>query len=406
MIEIYGLDLRLINRRLLETLVCFSLFLLISIEANTQCANTDVSTAAGTGVSGHLDGPVSSALLNIPRGIAVDNVGNLYIAEWAGHRIRKVTPDGNVSTLAGTGVFGDVDGPGNIAQFGGPVDLTVDDQGNLIVVDQSNDKIRKVTPEGVVSTIAGSGITGYRDGPALSAQLDGPRGIVINADGDILIAESGNDVIRKLSISTNMVSTFSGNGTAGYLDGNSSSAMFNNPRGMDMDANGNIIVADASNSRIRKISPSGMVSTVAGNGNFSFADGPALSAEFFVPSGIAVDQSGNILVADLGNNRIRKISTSGMVSTLAGDGTNGFMDGPANTAQFRGPFRMAIDAGGNAYTTDGDSHSIRKIGNCPLPTIANVPTISEWGLIILSIMLVILGVVGISQKIKIRNGLL
>ena len=230
-----------------------------------------VSTLAGGEEEGFADGKDRVARFNEPTGIAMDAAGNLYVADGENHRIRKVTPAGVVSTLAG-GKKGFADGEGSAARFNIPYDIVIDTAGNLYVADGENHRIRKVTPEGVVSTLAGSGSTG---------------------------CESG-----------------------GFADGEGNSARFHHPCGIAMDAAGNLYVADTYNNRIRKVTPEGVVSTLAGSKR-GFADGEGSAARFYVPSGIAIDAAGNLYVADEGNHRIRKVTPGGVVSTLAGGGEGG-----------------------------------------------------------------------------------
>ena len=257
-----------------------------------------VSTLAGSGEQGLVDGQGAMALFNYPQGITVDASGILYVGEYLNHSIRKITPTGMVSTFVGNG-FPEI--------FKSPNGLAVDVSGNVYVADWVNNRIRKITPVGVVSTLAGNEKLGFADGAGTEAQFHSPNGVAV-------------------------------------------------------DASGNVYVTDCNNHLIRKITSTGVVSTLAGkSGHSSFADGPGATALFCGPFGVAVDASGNIYVAENCNNRIRKITPVGLVSTLAGNGTAGFADGPGATAQFHSPLKVTVDASNNVYVADWNNHRIRKI---------------------------------------------
>jgi len=312
------------------------------------------------------DGQGRAARFKVPTGITIDATGNLYVADAANHLIRKVTPKGEVSTLAGnyaaTGSFacdsrihpGFADGQGRIAQFHYPTSITIDAAGNLYVTDAANHRIRKVTPEGEVSTLTG-GKRGFADGRGSVAQFNYPAGIAIDAEGNLYVTDRGNSRIRKVT-PEGEVSTLAG-GEQGFADGQGSVARFHHPEGIAIDAAGNLYVADHRNHRIRKVTPEGEVSTLAGDIE-GFADE---QGRFAGPSGIAVDATGNLYVTDMGNHRICKITPKGEISTLAGNGELGFADGEGSAAQFRMPSGIAIDAAGNLYVVDTWNHSIRKI---------------------------------------------
>lgn len=260
-----------------------------------------VTTLAGSS-QGYTDGSISSALFTQPRGVAVDSSDNVYISE--NHRIRKITPAGVVSTFAGGSTAGTTDGNGTSARFNMPTGLSADQAGNVYVADFGNNRIRKITPAGVVSTLAGS-TEGYVNGNGSSAQFDAPFAVVANDDGSILyVADTYNSVIRKITASGD-VTTYAGS-TYGYADGSASVAKFNNPQGITLDTYGNLYISDTYNSRIRKVTSAGVVSTLAGS-SYGYADGTGASARFYGPNGIAVDQFGVVYVADTYNQRIRVI---------------------------------------------------------------------------------------------------
>ena len=319
-----------------------------------------VSTLAGSGTGGFADGIGIAAQFYTPTGVALDAQSNIYVADPNNYRIRKITASGIVSTLAGNGTYGFVDGNGTTAQFKFPVGAALDAQGNIYVADADNNRIRKITASGIVSTLAGSGTAGFADGNGPAAQFNSPNGVALDAQGNIYVADDFNNRIRKIT-SSGIVSTLAGSGTYGFADGNGPAAQFNSPAGVALDAQGNIYVADANNHRIRKITASGIVSTLAGSGTQGFADGNGPAAQFHLPYGVALDAQDNIYVADALNNRIRKITASGLVSTLAGSGTQGFADGNGTTAQFYTPAGVALDAQGNIYVAEIGNNRIRKI---------------------------------------------
>lgn len=326
----------------------------------------EVSTLAGlAGQSGSSDGPGSAARFKYPDGIAVDASGNILVADYLNSTIRKITPAGWVSTLAGAaGVTGSTDGPGSAARFWEPRGLVLDAAGNVLVADTRNNTIRKITPAGVVSTLAGlAGSGGAADGPGNSARFFFPIGLCLDGAGNILVADEGNDAIRNVSASGS-VSTYAGLlGAWGGLDGLGSAALFYYPRGLAMDSAGNAYLADTYNHAIRKITPAGQVTTFAGTlGQNGEADGPGGAARFAYPHSVAVDRSGNVYVADDGNHTIRKITPSGATSTLAGmPGQSGVVDGLGSAARLYYPRGIAVDDSGNVYVSDYWNHTIRKV---------------------------------------------
>jgi len=315
---------------------------------------------AGSGTASYADGQGTAASFYAPSGVAVDGSGNVYLADIGNKRIRKITPSGNVTTLAGSGITGYADGQGTGATFGAPLGVAVDSSGNVYVADHGNHRIRKITPSGNVTTLAGSGAAGYTDGQGTGASFNFPAGVAVDANGNVYVGDFMNNRVRKITPSGN-VTTLAGSGTASYADGQGTAASFNYPAGVAVDSGGNVYVADHYNHRIRKITPNGNVTTLAGSGIAGYDDWQGLAARFNNPVDIAVDGSGNVYVADIGNHRIRKITPSGNVATLAGSGTASYDDGQGTAANFNAPYGVAVDGSGNVYVADKSNNRIRKI---------------------------------------------
>ncbi|RYY13838.1 MAG: hypothetical protein EOO36_15190, partial [Cytophagaceae bacterium] len=235
-----------------------------------------------------------------------------------------------VSTLAGNGTTGSANGAATVAQFSAPEGVAVDAQGNVYVADNGNSLIRKITPAGVVSTLAGNGTYGLVNGPGATASFSGPADVALDGQNNVYVADFDNNCIRKIT-PAGVVSTFAGTSTAGLVDGPATTARFSNPNGLAIDAQGNVYVADYFNYAIRKITPAGVVSTVAGTGTRGYVDGAGNTAQFMGPEGLTINAQGTLFVADFGGGRIRKITPAGVVSTLAGAGTRGQANGPGST---------------------------------------------------------------------------
>lgn len=417
-----------------------------------------VTTLAGNGTAGNADGLGKAAQFNNPHGIAIDSTGVLYVADYGNNTIRKVTLDGQVTTLAGSGVAGFKNALGTDAQFNGPQDLTVDGSGFVYVTENGTNEVRRISPEGTVTTYigtddlqpgwedgpaemarlnqplglsiesstkimyvadagnkairqiqpvhcvstltgkgrpltapslllwsdpnagkatptnnnplfpasatccAGSTTAGFVDGDALTAQFDEPWGVVADANGNLYVADSANHAIRKVT-PDGTVTTLAGSGRAGYQDGKGNAALFNTPRALVLDGQGNLLVADQLNNCIRKVTPDGLVTTLAGAVDPMHlpgkTNGTLDQATFDGPDGIVIDSKGNVFISDRGNNVIREISTAGQVTTAAGDGTAGYKDDKAAAARFAAPAGLAIDAKDNIYVADYGNNAIR-----------------------------------------------
>jgi uncharacterized protein (TIGR03437 family) len=324
-----------------------------------------ITTFAGTGTPGVSgDGGQATAATMDPWGLAFDATGNLYVADYG--RIRKISPNGVITTVAGTGrLYGGDGGPATSAQLHQPSAVAVDGSGNVYIADD-NPVIRKVATNGIITSVAGTGTSGYSGdgGPATNAQIRGSAGLAADNAGNVFLAATFENRVRKVS-PAGIITNFAGNGTQGYSGdgGPATSAQLNYPSILGVDRTGNLYISD--NGRIRRITPAGTITTIAGNGTSGYSgdDGPAISAQFNGPLGIALDSNGNLFVSDSRNHRIRKIAPNGIVTTFAGTGSFGYSGdgGPAANAFFAFPAGMAIDNAGNLYVADTANDRIRKI---------------------------------------------
>lgn len=336
--------------------------LLLGLTVTVATAQT-VSTVAGmAGVVGSNDGPAASSSFNNPHGVACDRQGNIYVANRYGHTIRKITPAGVVSTFAGSGSPGANDGIGTAASFNEPWAVACDTIGNIYVADTKNYKIRKITAAGVVSTVAGSGVFGVTNGPAAVAQFGFPAGIAVTKTGSVIyVADRMTHTIRK--ITGGNVTTLAGVVySPGDVDGAGITAKFDHPYSITLDLLNNVLVADEFNNKIRKVTPAGVVSTFAGDGSMGSMNGPALAASFNAPWGVCVNASGEVFVGDGNNFTIRKI-VSGNVTTYAGqDGVAGSQNGAALSSTFNGVSSLWYSVYDNAiYLCDPFSQLVRKV---------------------------------------------
>jgi hypothetical protein len=393
--------------------------LTFTIQTASSAGAGTITTVAGNGAQGYSGdgGLATSAALYSPQGVAVDASGNLYIADTSNNVIRKVTPGGTITTVAGngsptcvytsgvgwTGCYGGDGGPATSAELHAPYGVAVDAFGNLYIADYYNNRIRMVAPNGTITTVVGNGygvgiVGGYSGdgGPATSAELNNPSGVTVDASGNLYIADTLNQRIREVTPG-GTITTVAGNGSCAIKDANgkcfsgdggpATSAELLYPTGLALDASGNLYIADWGNERIRKVTPDGTISTVAGNGSPSCTSsngvatacyggdgGPATNAELSGPNGVTLDASGNLYIADYGNNRIRKVTTGGTMTTVAGNGSlictysNGVATGcyggdggPATSAELFSPTGVALDASGNLYIADDINNRIREV---------------------------------------------
>lgn len=351
------------KQQLSKTIITFCFF--ISISSPSQI----IYTIAGTGspaFSGD-GGPALSASTSSPSGVVVDGSGNIYISDTYNYRIRKIDATGVISTIAGTGVFGysGDGGPATSAQISGPTFITMDGSGNIYFPD--NNRIRKIDGSGIISTIAGIGTAGFGGdgGPATSAQVDGPKGIAVDASGNVFFADCNNERIRKID-GSGTISTIAGTGSSGFAGdgGPAVNAKFKDPYGICIDASGNMYIADANNDRIRKIDPSGTITTIAGTGVLGYGgDGGQATLAKIDPWAVCIDASGNLYIADHINYRVRKIDPSGIITTVAGNGTFGYSGdgGLATLANINLAIGVAVDGSGNIYIPDKGNNRVREV---------------------------------------------
>lgn len=363
---------------------------------STHAGAQIITTVVGIGTHGYTgdNGPATAAQLYFPAGFDFDASGNLFIADEVNNVIRRVNTSGIITTVVGNGYgaglsyggyTGD-NGPATAAELNAPTDLAFDNFGNLYIADLWNNVIRKVNNSGIISTVAGNGYGaglgygGYAgdNGPATDAELSGPSGVTFDLSGNLLISDQTNNVVRKVNTS-GVITTVAGNASAGYSgdNGSATDAKFCGPTCVAVDKYGNLLIADQCNSCIRKVNSSGVITTVAGNGTSGYSgdNSPATNAELHYTTGVCVDTFANFFIDDYFNHVIRKVNTSGIITTIAGDGTPGYFgdNGPATAAKLYKPYATKVDSHGNLFIGDCYNHVIRKV---TLPGPENVKQIT------------------------------
>jgi sugar lactone lactonase YvrE len=341
----------------------------------TQPPTPTIITVAGTGSAGFSGdgGPATSARLQTPEGVTVNSSGTLYIADYGNHRVRQVTRDGVIATVAGTGSagYGGDGGPATAAQLHFPYGVAVDSAGTLYIAEFGNHRVRQVTRDGVITTVAGTGSAGYGGdgGPATAAQLNHPCGVAVDKAGTLYIVDDYNDRVRQVT-PDGVITTVAGTGSSGYSGdsgdgGPATAAPLNHPVGVAVDNAGTLYITEWHHHRVRRVAPDGVITTVAGtrNSGYSGDGGPASSAHLNTPSGVAVDNAGTLYITDDFNHRIRQVTRDGVITTVAGTGSagHGGDNGPAVAAHLNNPVGVAVDSAGALYITERDSHRVRKV---------------------------------------------
>ena len=373
-------------------------FLIINCSLLTVYAQCIITTIAGNGTAGYSGdgGQATDAKLSYAEDIIFDTAGNMYVADSYNNVIRKINTSGIITTIAGNGTgagtgTGGYSGDGGHAtagEFDAPVDIAFDAIGNLYIADYWNNRVRKVNTAGIITTVAGTGAMGYTgDGsPATAATLDLPCGITFDAAGNLYIADEQNNVIRKVN-TAGIITTVVGNGTGagtghgGYSGdgGPATAAELNEPSDITFDNRGNLYIAEVGNSRIRIVNTLGVITTIAGGGTSGLGDGGfATAAQLNFPYGITLDNLGNLYIGDALNNRIRKVNTLGIISTIVGNGTAGYIGdgGVATDAELNEPYSVTFDNLGNLYIADDANSSIRKVSNVATTGINQLSVIS------------------------------
>ncbi len=350
-----------------------SALLFAGLQNGILCAaaeNGAVTTLAGSpGVAGYVNGTGSHALFLSPKAMSTDSNGNVYTVDSFCGTLRKITPQGKVSTVAGPTpamgcAFGSADGTGSAARFNSPSGTAVDKAGNIYVADSGNCTLRKVTPAGVVTTVAGSpSVCSPVDGPKSVARLGPLAGVAVSTAGDLYVTSWYDCTVRKVTQAGDVTTVAGVYGSCYETDGVGTAARLNNPSGIAADEFGNFYIADETGCTIRKMTASGVVTTLAGMaGSCGAADGTGGAAQFNVPSWTAVDTAGNVYVSDYLNFTVRQVTPAGAVTTLAGlAGTEGSADGTGSVARFNHPDGVAVDGSRTVYVADRENDTVRKI---------------------------------------------
>ncbi|MCU0849328.1 MAG: SMP-30/gluconolactonase/LRE family protein [Spirochaetes bacterium] len=324
-----------------------------------------VVTVAGTGAPGLVNGSSATAQFNSPDGVTIHPNGTIYIGDTGNNAIRMIDTAGTVSTMAGNVVPGFVDDQGSSARFNNPDGVAVDSAGNVYVADTGNNAIRKIDPAGNVTTVAGQGpgSPGSTDGALGAATFTNPTGITIDSTGTKLyVADEGSNKIREIDLVMSQVGTLAGSGAPGDTDGTGNGAVLDGPHAITFNAStGGLVFTDRNNDKVKTVTDTGAVDTLAGSGTSGFANGTGTVAEFDKPHGIGLDSAGNAYTGDELNNMVRFITPSGVVQTYAGNQTAGSSDGTASSATFNQPRGIALDTSGNIYVCDYANNKIRKI---------------------------------------------
>lgn len=374
------------KRKIFKTvsLVIVTLFIAGKSEGQNIYTFAGSGNYGGAGSFSGDGGAANLATLSDPIDMTVDAAGNVYIVDYINARIRKVNTAGIITTIAGTGVqgYGGDGGPATSAKLNGPVSIAIDASGNIYIGDYGNDRVRKINTSGIISTFAGTGVGGFSGdgGTATSAKIDGPMDLTFDGFGNLFIADINNSRIRKVN-ALGIISTYAGNGTQAYGGdgGNAINAQLNGPMGIAFDASNNLYIADWQNGRIRKVNSSGIISTYAGTGSFGDSgDGGQATNAQIAPRRLAVDAAGNLLFTVNVSYRVRKINSSGIISAFAGTGAGGFAGdgGPALAAHFESPEGITVDGNGNVYIADGVNNRIRIV--CNSNCVTGIETISEY----------------------------
>ncbi len=364
-------------KKSINLIVAFWVFIVVStINNKLQAQCNIITTVAGTGTIGFSGdgGTATAAELTYPSYVVFDDSDNMYICDQNNNRIRKVTQSGIISTIAGTGTasYGGDGGAATMAQLSAPSGITFA-LGELYIADGGNNRIRKISPTGIICTIAGTGVQGYSGdgGPATAAKLNEASFVAVDLRGNVYISDKYNYRIRKVD-TAGMITTIAGLGTLGFSGdgGAATAAKLNLVGGIDIDSSGNIYFSDIGNLRVRKVTPSGIISTVAGTGaaGFSGDGGPATAAQINYGEAVTVDHSGNLYIPEFAGNRVRKVDISGIISTIVGTGSQGYSGdgGPATAAELHTPTGVGLDSHGNIYIADILNHRIRKVAVAPI----------------------------------------
>lgn len=324
-------------------------------EFNYLITPAQVTTFAGQETDGDIIGPLTEASFNLPIGILKDSQGMIYVADVSNHKIKKIDPVQKIVTLLAGSTIGNMNGTGANVMFANPRLMAFDSNENIIVSDQSNHQIKKITLDGVVTTITGIGTAGFDNGPSTTATFRTPMGIAVDAFNNIYVSDFNNHSIRKIT-AAGAVTTIAGTGVAGDLNGVGIAAQLNNPVDLAIAADGNIFVADYKNHKIKKIAPDGTVTTAVGSGIVGDVDGSINEAQFNLPQDVLIATDGTIYIADTANHKIKKVTTDGIVTTIAGTGIAGADDGDALSATFTNPRELLLDdSSGEIYVVTDDT---------------------------------------------------